>query len=90
MRLTCLLVVSICVGALVDAAIISQSSLARCDLEDQSEPSSGDGQTCSKKMVVSMVLKGGQVRKEEASGKHNFSNVSLTSSITVSPNYCFL
>ena len=66
MRLTSLLVVSMCVGALVNAAIISQSSLAQCDLGDESEPSSGDGQTCSKKMVVSMVLKGGQVRKERA------------------------
>ena len=49
----------------MNAAIISQSSLARCDVGDESEPSSGNGQTCSKKMVVSMVLKGGQVRKEK-------------------------
>ena len=68
MKLTVLacsaLVMSMCVGV-VNLAIISKSALVRCDGGDESEPSSGDGQTCSKKMVVSMVLKGGQVRKEE-------------------------
>ena len=45
----------------LDAALISQSAIKRCEKNDNNEPVTNDGKVCKKKFVVAMTLKGGQV-----------------------------
>lgn len=44
-----------------DSAIVSQSSISNCEAGNDKEPSNQYGQSCEKKILVSMTLKGGQV-----------------------------
>lgn len=55
-------VVLILLVELVDCTLISKSILERCITGSASEPKGGNGKTCSKKFVVSVTLKSGQVR----------------------------
>ena len=50
-------------SSFIECSIISQSSVTLCE-NDASEPSSPEGTTCSKKMLVTMGLKAGQKGSE--------------------------
>ena len=45
----------------IEGALITQSYIDDCSLNDDTEPTSGSGELCKKKYFVSMTLKGGQV-----------------------------
>ena len=46
----------------VQCSIISQSSISMCEAGDEKNPKTEDGSPCKSKMLVSMTLRGGQVR----------------------------
>ena len=46
-----------------DCSLVSQSSITTCDREDETEPHNEEGDTCEKKLLVAMTLRGGQVLK---------------------------
>ena len=49
--------------AVTEGAIISQSAIRDCSWGDDAEPKSPAGETCNKKMLISMVLGSGQVQQ---------------------------
>ena len=54
----------------VQCSIISQSSISMCEAGDEKNPKTEDGSPCKSKMLVSMTLRGGQVRTHFALSRY--------------------
>lgn len=60
MKILILISVIYCIEV-ADCTLISQSIIEECIKGDSSEPATGSGTTCGKKIVVSVTLRSGQV-----------------------------